>query len=249
MKKLLSDIEILHNKLEHHPVYKKLSDLDSLKTFMKFHAFAVWDFMSLLKSLQREITCVEVPWRPSKYSKELVRLINEIVLGEESDLDHQNLPCDHFSLYLKAMKEVGASTEEIEQFLEKYEMHELPNEIKLFVSFNLSLALGDEPHKVAAAFFFGREKLIPDMFTGLLAYLKSDNVDCPTLIYYLERHIELDGDEHSLLAKKCLEELCGGDQVKLVEAYKVGKESLELRVKLWDGVLHELAQRSLVACS
>ncbi len=247
MKNLLKEIDSLHNSLEDHLVYKKIEDIDSLKVFMQYHVFAVWDFMSLLKSLQREITCVEVPWRPSKYSKEIVRMVNEIVLGEESDLDKEGRACDHFSLYLSAMEEVGASTLAISEFLENYEMNDLPSEVKSFVSFNLNLALGNEPHKVAAAFFFGREKLIPDMFTGLLSYIKNEELNCPTLIYYIERHIELDGDEHSILAKKCLEELCGGDEKKLAAAYEIGKQSLELRVKLWDGVLRELSSESPLA--
>ncbi|WP_372656010.1 DUF3050 domain-containing protein [Halobacteriovorax sp.] len=247
MKNLTQEINELHRVLEDHCVYQKLNDLNSLKIFMNYHVFAVWDFMSLLKSLQREITCVEVPWRPSKYSKEMVRMINEIVLGEESDVDLNGDACDHFSLYLSAMEEVGANTSDIQEFLVNYELEKLPQEVKAFVSFNLNLALSSEPHKTAAAFLYGREKLIPDMFTGILNYLKSENVDCPKLIYYIERHIELDGDEHSILAKKCLEELCGNDENKLREAYEVGKQSLKLRVKLWDGVYNELSKEYISA--
>ncbi|CBW26893.1 conserved hypothetical protein [Halobacteriovorax marinus SJ] len=249
MDKLLEEIDSLHKSLETHRVYQEINDLDALRIFMSFHVFAVWDFMSLLKSLQREITCVELPWRPSPYSKEIVRMINEIVLGEESDVDLQGKACDHFTLYLEAMREVGCSTEQIDSFLIDFDLSPLADEIKNFVSFNLGLALGDETHKVAAAFFYGREKLIPDMFDGLLSFLKKQSLHCPKLIYYIERHIELDGDEHSILAKKCLDELCAGDEEKLAQAYEVGKKSLELRVKLWDGVLKKLTNEDSLALS
>jgi len=243
MENYKSHLEEHHCSLENHPVYSELKSIESLRTFMEYHVFAVWDFMSLLKSLQRKITCVQVPWTPSPYPKDLVRMINEIVLGEESDLNEEGDPCDHFTLYLSAMEEIGASTSHVEEFIREFNFNTLERPVRDFVSFNMDLALGDEPHKVAAAFFYGREKLIPDMFTGILAHLKNQNIPCPKLIYYIERHIELDGDEHSYLAQKCMASLCRGDESKLKEAYEVGLESLKLRFKLWDGVLEKIKLR------
>ena len=105
-----SDLDSHHRALANHSMYNKILTISDLKIMMETHIFAVWDFMSLLKRLQREITCVELPWRPSPYPKNLVRLINEIVLGEESDLDQNGEAIDHFTLYLRAMDEVGART-------------------------------------------------------------------------------------------------------------------------------------------
>ena len=236
MENLQSKLTLEHKKLSNHPLYLKLNSRENLQVFMETHVFAVWDFMSLLKSLQREVTSVDVPWRPSGYSKDIVRFINEIVLGEESDIDLDGNPSDHFSLYHEAMNEVGASTKNFDQFLENINLLNLETHIKDFVSFNIELALGDAPHKTAAAFFYGREKLIPDMFSGILKNLDH----CPKLIYYIERHIELDGDQHSHLAQKCLLSLCKGNDQKLQEAYEVGLKSLELRNNLWNGVLNKL---------
>tara|TARA_R110000868_G_scaffold345134_1_gene606237 strand:+ start:4851 stop:5588 length:738 start_codon:yes stop_codon:yes gene_type:complete len=223
-----------------HPLFSKLRGQDQLKTFMASHVYAVWDFMSLLKSLQRSITCVELPWRPSAYSKSAVRFINEIVVGEESDLDSEQRPIDHFSMYLQAMQEVGASTDAINEFLATLDQSILPLHVAPFVNYNLQLALEAPVHQVAGAFFFGREDLIPDMFKEILAELDGQNVDCPQLKHYLARHIELDGDEHGPMALNLLHELTGGDPVLLEEAFSAGLESLNLRHNLWTSVLEQI---------
>src|SRR4029453_16481194 len=74
-----------------HALYANLDTHDSLVTFMEHHVFAVWDFMSLLKSLQQHLTCVTVPWIPTGPSGSR-RLINDIVMVEESDALGDGLP-------------------------------------------------------------------------------------------------------------------------------------------------------------
>jgi len=234
---LKEKLSTLNDKLSHHEAYQALNSATSVKTFMEYHIFAVWDFMSLLKSLQRRLTCVEVPWIESKHDTEVVRFINEIVIGEESDLDLEGNPVSHYSLYLKAMEEVGADTNLIKQFIESQDLSLIPQGAREFVAYNLEVARNGTDEEVASAFLYGREKLIPDMFTAIKEVMKSEKVDCPTLIYYLERHIELDGDEHGPLAEKCLQALCGDDKDKWDRAQKVAETSLELRSSLWDSVL------------
>lgn len=227
-------MESLNKKLQQHPLYRDLNSLPSLQIFMETHVFAVWDFMSLLKSLQRQITCVSVPWVPSKHSSSMVRMVNQIVLGEESDIDQNGKPQSHFELYLSAMKEINASTALINDFIADLNTEKLPEHIKRFVEFNLDIAIHSPLHIVAGAFLFGREKIIPEMFEGIIKDL--NRATCPTLIYYLERHIQLDGEEHSHLALACLKELCQGDEIKWNEAMATGKKSLEMRHALWDSV-------------
>lgn len=234
-----SEINQLHTELQNHQMYQKIKNFDQLKVFMETHQFAVWDFMSLLKRLQRDLTCVDIPWRPSRASKSTVRLINEIVLGEESDRGLNGDFIDHFSLYLKSMEEVGASSIRLINFLECYDEKFLTTAEKDFVNYNLNLAKNGKTHEVAAAFFYGREKLIPDMFTSLLSDLKNNLKDSSKyshLKYYLERHIEVDGGEHGPLALQCLNDLCGNDSSKWNEAYQSGITSLKLRIKLWNEV-------------
>jgi hypothetical protein len=243
MNKAMTNPELLslHESVSQHTMFAAIKNLTDLKTMMETHVFAVWDFMSLLKRLQREITCVQVPWKPSPYPKKMVRLINEIVLGEESDLLQSGEPMDHFSLYLESMKELGASTERIKLFLVNDDYSLLSHAEKNFVQFNIDLAKNGKVHEVAAAFFFGREKLIPDMFTSILKDLDrnldlKDQNSFPYMRYYLERHIEIDGGEHSHLAHECLNVLCGNDEEKWLEAERAGIHSLKLRSALWDHV-------------
>ncbi len=101
-------IDELRSRLAQHLLYAELDDLRQLRLFMEHHVFAVWDFMSLLKSLQRDLTCTTTPWTP-RPDPESAHLINEIVLGEESDARSEGRGyASHFELYLEAMKEVGA---------------------------------------------------------------------------------------------------------------------------------------------
>lgn len=235
--------EILQKQqlLTHHSVYGTFNKLEAIRHFMRYHVFAVWDFMSLLKSLQREITCVKVPWRPSQYPAEMVRLINQIVVGEESDLDQNGKPISHFELYIKAMEEVGAPTEEIRKFVLSLNLDDIPDGAREFVAHNLKIAEHGHVVEVAASFFYGREKLIPEMFQTIVDTLKSENIHAPTLIYYLERHIEVDSGEHGPLALKCLDHLTENNEALKQLAYKAGAEALDLRHKLWDDVLKTLS--------
>ncbi|PXF64247.1 DUF3050 domain-containing protein [Kangiella spongicola] len=233
----------LNQELSRHEAYQALNSVTSVRTFMEYHIYAVWDFMSLLKSLQQHLTCVDVPWIESKQDPEVVRFINEIVIGEESDLDPEGNAVSHYSLYLKAMEEVGADTSRIKQFIETQDLSLIPDGARQFVEYNLEIAKNGSDVEVASAFLYGREKLIPDMFTAIKDVMSSEKVDCPTLIYYLERHIELDGDEHGPLAEKCLQALCGDDAAKWQSAEDIAVESLKLRSRLWDAVLAAINEK------
>lgn len=243
------DLITHHEKLSNHSLYQKIKKISDIQIFMETHIFAVWDFMTLLKRLQKEITCVEIPWNPSPYPKNVVRLINEIVLGEESDKDREGLACDHFTLYLRAMTDLGADSSRLINFSKDLDFKKWCSKAEHdFVAFNLDLAMKGKIHEVAAAFFFGREKLIPDMFTSILGDLNKNleeaaQTNFPNLRYYLERHIEIDGGEHSHQALDCLESLCGNDELKWEEARKAGVQSLILRSALWDEVESKIVSK------
>ena len=236
----MQSIHQKQSELTAHPVYKTFHDLESIRHFMSYHVFAVWDFMSLLKSLQIRLTCVDLPWRPSQYPAEMVRLINQIVTGEESDLDQDGNPISHFDLYLRSMEEIGASTAPIREFLATLDYALIPEGAREFVEYNIDVAKNGHVVEVASAFFFGREKLIPEMFQSMVDVLKKENVQAPTFLYYLERHIEVDAGEHGPLALKALSTLTSGD-LKLEQlALDSGLRALEMRTSLWDKVLATL---------
>jgi hypothetical protein len=147
---------------------------------MEDHVFAVWDFMSLLKRLQRDMTCTSVPWLPAENSK-AARLINDIVIGEETDVGPDGFYVSHLDLYLRAMEDVGASTSQFDTFCSMVRAGlsvdvaltrtGVPRHVRAFVVNTITLANTGTTEQVLAAFFYGREDIIPEMFRRLLKTL------------------------------------------------------------------------------
>ena len=116
------------NILLQHTLYKKIQTIDDLHHFLENHVYAVWDFMSLLKALQSKLTCTTTPWFATSNS-EIRYLINEIVFIEETDLTLDGRHQSHYEMYIEAMEECGAKTNEATHFLSEvilYKMYLLP---------------------------------------------------------------------------------------------------------------------------
>lgn len=241
----MEKIKALSQELSHHPLYSKLTTIENIRFFMERHVFAVWDFMSLLKSLQIKLTCTSLPWRPSSYPSDVVKLINEIVLGEESDVDQDGKACSHFELYLRAMKEVGANTAKISDYVSTLNPEFIEKDCYEFVQQNLKLAQEGRVEEVAASFFHGREKLVPEMFISMVDVLEKEHIHAPTFIYYLKRHIEVDSGDHGPKASHCLEVLTQSEDARQ-RAQDSALESLVLRKKLWDNTLTSMLARDFV---
>ncbi|WP_053971421.1 DUF3050 domain-containing protein [Mangrovimonas sp. ST2L15] len=239
------ELSNLRTTLNNHPVYKALSHMDDVKIFMEQHVFAVWDFMSLLKALQNQLTCTKTPWVPAQNAT-TARFINEIVLGEESDLDENGIPKSHFEMYLDAMNQIGANTHTIQNFIDliskgasidsSLDSVKIQKETADFIKFTFDIIATEEPHKIASAFTFGREDVIPDMFFQIINQSQTQDQTYSKLTYYLKRHIELDGDEHGPLSLKMIEELCEENDQKWQEVLEVAKEALNKRIELWNGI-------------
>jgi hypothetical protein len=243
--RLIERISPLRSALVNHPVYSELCDLESLQIFMESHVFAVWDFMSLLKTLQARLSCVTVPWLPPKdiFS---ARLINDIVLAEETDEVSPGRFISHFDLYLAGMGEVGANVIPIQNFIRQLrqgksvqialESVTIPATTKAFVLSTME-ATQRPTHEVAATFLLGREDVIPSMFRRILDSLDDSSLECKELSIYLERHTHLDEEVHGPMGEQLLKNLCGDDEQKWEESTLAAEKALLARTVLWDGLV------------
>lgn len=244
----------LRKKILSHKLYNHLDSIPQLNIFMQAHVFAVWDFMSLLKGLQIQLTSVSEAWVPTS-NKKARRLVNEIVVAEESDIDVFGQPASHYELYLDAMHQSGANTRPVTHFIHtltrkfklneilRFNLAELEPFILEYLKSNYAIIKRGKIHEMAAAFTFGREELIPEMFTEIVRELDQKMPgQLDALLYYLNRHIELDGDEHGPMAIQMIVELCGSDEQKWIEAEDTAIEALTARLKLWDGIATQLSQ-------
>jgi hypothetical protein len=236
-----------------HPVFTRLTSITALRIFMEHHVYAVWDFMSLLKALQRAVTCIGTPWVPCG-DPAVRRFINEIVLDEESDsiaLDGvRPAPISHFELYLSAMERVGAETGGIHELLRRVRGGEpigvalasapVPEAARQFVLTTMEVVHTNRVHAIAAAFTFGREQAIPAMFLPIVEALDGADERTAILIAYLKRHIEMDGDDHGPLSLRLLTGLCGDDDGHWDQSRAAAIGALQARRRLWDGVLAAL---------
>jgi hypothetical protein len=225
--------------------------MNAVVTFMEHHAFAVWDFMSLLKTLQCSLTCVQVPWVPSGPTASR-RLINDIVLVEESDELGSGF-ISHFELYLDGMRQAGADTMPVDAFigllragrpvLPALKEAGVPEHAAEFVTSTWEFSEHGPAHRQAAAFAFGREDLIPDMFDQVAA-LNAEIGQLSTFVDYLKRHIQVDSEEHTPMAMQMLADLCGENRSKWAECEETITVALAARARLWDGILGRILQHS-----
>ncbi|MFL2907649.1 MAG: DUF3050 domain-containing protein [Limisphaerales bacterium] len=244
----LTVIKPLQDRLEEHPVYAKVKDLDRLRVFMQYHVYSVWDFMSLLKALQRELAPAQTPWLPGRFSS-AQRFINEIVLEEESDeappMAGAVRYLSHFEMYVESMKDVAADTVGINHFLDRVRLDGVDMALKTdiapaaandFMRTTFEIVGEGKLHEVAAAFALGREHVIPRMFRSLLAEMNISAELAPTFHYYLSRHVDLDELEHGPMAMRMLDVLCEGHPFREAEALVAAQKALEARLKFWDSV-------------
>jgi len=252
LEELQERIAPLREALLSHSIYNEVDSVERLRQFMQMHVFAVWDFMSLVKRLQNEVTCRSLPWLPPARAQ-VARFANEVVLGEESDLGPDGKSASHFELYLNAMDEIGADTTMVKSFIHKVARGErweaaftglrVPAGVYEFVNETMRCAISGSTVEVASYFLFGREDVIPEMFKRLLSLWSNGEVEVPSFAYYLERHIELDGGSHGPWAQEMLMALAGQNESRWKEATCAAERAVTNRIQLWDSVLLHLKNR------
>lgn len=243
---LAAAIGPVRERLVSHPLYSRINTPDQLRRFMEMHVWAVWDFQSLLKAMQQKLTCTTVPWLPSA-DPEARRLANEIVLDEESDLLPDGSSASHFELYLDSMEKAGADTRAIHRTVSLLR-DGAPLEQALaasggppaaieFVQKSFAVIETDSALRIVAAFTYGREDVIPDMFRHLVSRLaESDPSAWGRFRFYLERHIEHDDEKHAPLCRRIVSRMCGHDAAKWQAATETARSCLEARISLWDAI-------------
>ena len=252
IENLKIEVSKYRDQLIKHPIYGNIDSINSLKQFMESHVYAVWDFMSLVKKLQMDLTTTTLPWQPPE-NNAAARLINEIVWGEETDLDKDGNSVSHFEMYLNAMRQINANTQRIEKLLDRLREGNdifdtidgagLPEYVANFLNFTFRIIEEGKTHKIAAVFTFGREDLIPDMFISMIKKMNIENErKFDQIIYYFERHIEVDGDSHGPMALDMIKNLCGSDPLKWEEAISASKSALQKRISLWNGINLQIIQ-------
>lgn len=235
--------------LEAHPVFSAIRNIESIRLFMSWHVFAVWDFMCLVKRLQRELTSTQQVWLPPESSL-ASRLINEIVLAEESDVMPDGSHKSHFELYLLAMREIGADTGAIENFISLLRDGESVENaldrvpagypVRQFVNSTMRTVTDGNIYQVLGSFFFGREHVIPEMFRSLLENWGMEERDAPMFVYYLNRHIELDGDSHGPAAARIISDLTRENEHALRQLEHSASDAIDARIRLWDSLLEAM---------
>ena len=238
----------LKQKLEAHPIFERINSVEELRIFMEHHVFAVWDFMSLLKNLQKDLVPSGSPWVPNPNGN-LVRFINEIVMEEESDQafgrGNEVTYTSHYQIYLDAMSEVGASTSVITEFVDEvagkgihaaFASGKIPEPSLKFMKHTFDLIEKGKSHEIASSFAIGRESIVPLMFKRILDQSKLGSHEVPVFRYYLQRHAELDGDHHGPMALELLKNMSAGDPKIENEIVQQAGQSIEQRIIFWDGV-------------
>jgi len=247
--KILDATQDEREKLQNHKIYFSIKNIDHLNIFMSNHVFAVWDFMSILKSLQSQLTCTNIPWTPAGNGTP-ARLINEIVTEEETDLAPHGQYMSHFEMYCNAMRQAGADINPIHQFLKNLETSNIsesliksnaPKAASNFVNKTFNIINNAKLHEIASVFTFGREEIIPDMFRKIVREMEaSKHSRLKYFTYYLDRHIGLDESEHTPNALLMVKELCEKNDKKWDESIVSAKSCMSARIRFWDEILEEI---------
>ncbi|EMR02057.1 DUF3050 domain-containing protein [Cesiribacter andamanensis] len=246
--KIRNSLKPMRVRLLAHEIYQQFETLDDIREFMEHHVFAVWDNLSMLKALEASISSTTPSWTPSE-EPQTNRIVNEMLVEEESDSDGNGGYISHFELYRQAMHQAGAKTYLIDRLLVLLQQEDslqaaldkevsLPQSIKNYLLQNWAISHCGKAHKIAAAYFLGREDLVSELLHKLdTELIHHHQQDLALFREYLQRHTRIDQQERDQRISQVMTELCGEDEQKWQEAEEAAKAALEARYALWDGML------------
>lgn len=247
---LISEIENETINLINHPLYNSIKTESDIKMYMFNQVWCVWDFMTLVKSIQIQIIPPNILWTPPKFP-ELGAYIYEVLLTEETDKGYNSeTNSSHFQTFLKAMKESSVDTSSVDKFIELLENGNqfeiaidscgIHKEAKEFITTTYEFAKSDL-HISIAVFCLSREGVIPDMFMNLLANVSLSN-NYKIFNWYLNRHIYLDSQSHGPLSIKLFKTIVDTKQ-KQEEALQASLKALKARNKYFNYILDSINQK------
>ena len=194
-------------------------------------------------------------FEPLDLLQSIVMLLRQLRAGE-AKVENQYkrvVPWEGNPAALRAMADVGASTRQFEKFRSLARVGKsveagmvrtgVPSHVRAFVTHTMTLAQSGSTEEVVAAFFYGREDIIPEMFGRLqktLPGMTHDQARLRHFIYYIERHIELDGDSHGPMGRELLDNLVADSQQTNERALRAACNSIQARIELWNGTLSTL---------
>ncbi len=253
LHEIIIGIQPLVDAIAHHKLFGAITSIARLRRFTEIHVYAVWDFICLLKALQRKLTSQHLLWSPPVNPLGCY-LVNTLVAEEESDCIENNHYLSHFELYLEAMRQCGADTSGIRQFIASIypeqslisllATNNLPKPAQRFIQDTFEI-IEKESHAIAASLAFAREQITSNMFTRLLNTIESPkDPSCSLHLFkvYLQRHIELDSSQHSQQSQRLVATLCGSDKCKWDEVLEAAWFSLHSRLQLLDGIYYQVME-------
>src|SRR5690606_7059466 len=136
-----------------------------------------------------------------------------------TDSDGEGGYASHFELYCRSMRQAGADTSAVDRMIaglrsgqtvsEALAHTDIPEPSRKFSMATFKLIASGDLVEIAAAFAFGREDLLPDVFRQIVARIdRAAESNLQPFLYYLDRHIELDEDRHGPMADRLIQSLC-----------------------------------------
>ncbi len=205
-----------------HQVFEKLNSVENIRIYTEFQVWCVWDFMSILKSVQTQIFSNDILWLPPD-NPSLGARFYELIATEETDNSpggEEDERLSHFQSFVLAMKQMKGNTRQIERFLDELksgnDLHSALNNVQApqsvvdFLMLNHQL-ITEDPLNGVSLLSLTRENFLPAVFRSLMQFV-SRKEDVGLFIWYHQRHIELDEKLHGPIADSIYKEFINTDE-------------------------------------